>query len=74
MRGRPRSTEASHDQVMVHLVSRVLECHVLEQMTVRDQDIVSTGANLLSVTVDGPCPVILHSRLIQWEKVSDHVL
>ena len=66
--------EAPQKQVVVCVVSRVLDQYVLEQTTVSVQDVVGTGEHLPSAPELGPCVAILQPRLVTWEEVDTHVL
>ena len=74
MRGRRGSAEATHDQLVFHVVLCVPDLHILEQTAECAQDVVSLGAYLLSALVHGPCPDVLQPRLVLWEEVYAHVL
>ena len=74
MCGRRGSTEAPQEQVVVCVVTCILEHYVLEQTTVYAQDVVGPGAQLPAAPVHGPCAVVIKPRLVPWEEVAAHVL
>ena len=74
MRGRRGSREAPQNQVMVRVVLRVPDRHIMEQTTKCAQDVVGTGSHLPSTSVHGPCLAVLQSRLMPWEEMSAYVL
>ena len=74
MCGRRGSIEEPQEQVVVCVVTCILERYVLEQTTVCAQDVVGPGAHLPAAPVNGPCAVVIKPRLVPWEKVAAHVL
>ena len=74
VRGRRSSTDATHNQVVVCVMSCVPYHQVMEQATIYAHDLVGPGAHLPTALVHGPCPAVLQPRLLPWEEVSAHVL
>ena len=74
MRVRRGSAEAPQDQVVVRVVTCILDRHVMEQMTVCSQDIAGPVAHLPDALVHLPCLDALQPRLVMWEEVSLHAL
>ena len=54
---------------MVQVVSRFLDCHVLEQSAIYFKDGVRPGPDILAVPLHSPCAFILQPRLMSWEEV-----
>ena len=54
---------------MVRVELCVQDHHVMEQMTVCDQDAVGPGEHLLASTAHAPRPPVLQPRFLPWEEV-----
>ena len=52
------SAEVPQDHVVVGVVPRVPDGHILEQMTVHPKDVVHPGPHLLATTEHSPCPAV----------------
>ena len=73
VRGRCGAMETTQDQVMVCVVSCVLDHHVLEQTEVCNQDVVGPGAHLLFSESHASRLAVLQTKLVSWEEVTDNV-
>ena len=74
MRGSHGSAEGTHNHIVVCFVPCILDCHILEQMTVCSEDVVGPGAHLPAPAEHATHPSVPQPQLAPWEEMRTHVL
>ena len=67
------SMEASHDQVMVCVVTGILDRNILEQTSVHPKDVVRLGTHLLATIDNDPRPAVPVPRYLMGEELLCHI-